>query len=114
MSFRGMNCSCLAKELSCRPERTRISYYAAPPTATCAAFRKESRMKFADAINLGRKSGVAEWRDLRFPCYSSDSGWSPKPFSPDAFFSFHFFTQASQLAPAARSLPVKVNPAISL
>ncbi len=46
--------------------------------------------------------------------YSSASGWSPKPFSPAAFFSFHFFTQASQLAPAARSLPLKASPAISL
>ena len=46
--------------------------------------------------------------------YSSASGCSPKPFSPDAFFSFHFFTQASQLAPAARSLPVKFSAAISL
>ena len=33
--------------------------------ATCAAFRKESRMKFADATNLDKKSGVAQWRDLR-------------------------------------------------
>ena len=29
-------------------ERTRISYYAAPEMATCAAFLEESRMKFAD------------------------------------------------------------------
>src|SRR5882757_7026126 len=47
-------------------------------------------------------------------CHSSGSGCKPNPFSPPAFFSFHFFTQASQLAPAARSFPVKVRPATSL
>jgi hypothetical protein len=26
----------------------------------------ESRMKFANATELDRKSGIAEWRDLRF------------------------------------------------
>src|ERR1700733_11162494 len=36
------------------------------PTATCAAFSKESRMKFDDATNLDRKSGAAEWSDLLF------------------------------------------------
>jgi hypothetical protein len=34
--------------------------------ATCAAFFKESRMQFTDPIKLDRKSGVAQWRDLRF------------------------------------------------
>jgi hypothetical protein len=46
-------------KLSFRPERTRISCHAALDRAACAAFRKESRMKFADATNLDRKSGVA-------------------------------------------------------
>jgi hypothetical protein len=46
-------------KLSSRPERTRISCHAALDRAACAAFRKESRMKFADATNLDRKSGVA-------------------------------------------------------
>ena len=32
----------------------------------CAAFRKETRMKFANAPNLDRKSGVAQGRDLQF------------------------------------------------
>jgi hypothetical protein len=32
--------------------------HGAPPTAACAAFIKESRMKFANAIKLVRKSGV--------------------------------------------------------
>jgi hypothetical protein len=34
--------------------------------ATYAAFRKESRMKFANATKPDRKSGVAEGRDLQF------------------------------------------------
>jgi hypothetical protein len=36
---------------------TRISCLAALDTTTCAAFIKESRMKFADATELYRKSG---------------------------------------------------------
>jgi hypothetical protein len=40
-----------------RPERTRIPCHGASPTSTCAAFVKESRMKFADAANTNRKSG---------------------------------------------------------
>jgi hypothetical protein len=34
--------------------------------STCAAFRKESRMNFANATKFDRKSGVAEGRDLLF------------------------------------------------
>jgi hypothetical protein len=49
----------LSNQLSSRPERTRISYIAEPPKATYAAFRKESRMKFANATSLNRKSGGA-------------------------------------------------------
>jgi hypothetical protein len=41
------------------PKRTRISYVAATPKATYAAFRKEGRMQFANATKLDRKSGVA-------------------------------------------------------
>ena len=48
-----------ATELSSRPERTRISCHAALEATACAAFSKESRMKFAKAINFNRKSGVA-------------------------------------------------------
>jgi hypothetical protein len=51
--------SLVAINLSSRPERTRISCRAALDTTTCAAFIKESRMKFADATKLYRKSGVA-------------------------------------------------------
>jgi hypothetical protein len=32
--------------------------------STCAAFVKESRMKFANATKFNRKSGAAKWRDL--------------------------------------------------
>jgi hypothetical protein len=46
-------------KLSSRPERTRISCRAALETTACAAFSKESRMKFANAININRKSGAA-------------------------------------------------------
>jgi hypothetical protein len=51
--------SSAAADLSSRPERTRISCHAAPDGTTCAAFIKESRMKFASATNFYRKSGVA-------------------------------------------------------
>ena len=51
--------------LSSRPKRTRISYFALLATTTCAALRKESRMKMINATGLDRKSGGAKWRDLR-------------------------------------------------
>jgi hypothetical protein len=46
-------------KLSSRPERTRISYISVPHEVTYAAFRKESRTKFANATKLDRKSGGA-------------------------------------------------------
>ena len=52
--------------LSSRPKRTRISYFALLATTTCAALRKESRMQIIKATGLDRKSGGAQWRDLRF------------------------------------------------
>ena len=52
--------------LAVGPERTRISCLAALDTTTCAAFIKESRMKFTDATKSNRKPGVAQWRDLLF------------------------------------------------
>ena len=48
------------------PERTRISYFALLATTTCAALPKESRMQIIEATGLDRKSGAAQWRDLRF------------------------------------------------
>jgi hypothetical protein len=56
----------LPSPLSSRPERTRISYFALPATTTCAALSKESRMQIIEATGLHRKSGGAQWRDLRF------------------------------------------------
>jgi hypothetical protein len=53
--------------LSSRPQRTRISYFALLATSTCAALRRESRMQIIKATGLDRKSGEAQWRDLRFP-----------------------------------------------
>ena len=58
-------------ELSSRPERTRISYFALLATTTCAALRRESRMQLINAAGLDRKSGGAQWRDLRF-----SPGWA--------------------------------------
>src|ERR1700761_5812518 len=52
--------------LSSRPERTRISCIAALDTPAYAPFRKERRTRFAQAATPHRKSGVAQWRDLRF------------------------------------------------
>jgi hypothetical protein len=45
------------EELSSRPERTRISCYAALDMAACAPFRKEGRMKCINATKINRKSG---------------------------------------------------------
>jgi hypothetical protein len=47
-------------------ERTRISYLALPATASGAVSRKGNRMKSINATVLDRKSGGAQWRDLRF------------------------------------------------
>jgi hypothetical protein len=51
---------------NCHLDRTRISCHAALDIAACAAFVKESSMKCANATKFHRKSGVAQWRDLRF------------------------------------------------
>jgi hypothetical protein len=50
-----------------RPERTRISCHALE-TAAYAPFRRERRMKFANATKFHRKSGLSEWT-----CCSSDA-----------------------------------------
>jgi hypothetical protein len=57
-------------KLSSRPERTRISCHAALDKTACAPFLRERRMMFANATNIHRKSGVAQWRDLRFFYFS--------------------------------------------
>jgi hypothetical protein len=45
----------------CNPDRSYPGFPVTPhsPTPACAAFSKESRMEFANATNLDRKSGVA-------------------------------------------------------
>jgi hypothetical protein len=50
----------------------------------CAPFRKERRMKFAEATNLHRKSGIAQWRDLLFrgpflEIFSTEESWACGP-----------------------------------
>jgi hypothetical protein len=57
-------------ELSSRPERTRISCHVALETTACAAFSEESRMKFANATDINRKSGVAHRSAASFRPYS--------------------------------------------
>jgi hypothetical protein len=69
-------------ELSSRPERTRISCHAALDKAACAPFFKERRMMFASATNFYRKSGVAEWRDLRFLLVARPSPRQNRPTFP--------------------------------
>jgi hypothetical protein len=61
-------------ELSPRPERTRISCHAAQERTANAPLRKERPMKFAEATKFQRKSGGAQWRDLRFtrPAFNSN------------------------------------------
>jgi hypothetical protein len=49
----------VSTNLSSRPERTRISYFAELTTTTYAALRKESRRNFINATELDRKSGGA-------------------------------------------------------
>jgi hypothetical protein len=49
--------------------------HGAPPTASCAAFIKESRMKFVNASKFYRKSGVRfgeHGAPVRFPPKSDD------------------------------------------
>jgi hypothetical protein len=56
-SHRSCPASLAKAELSSRLERTRISCHATLDMAACAAFRKESRMKFANTNNLDRNPG---------------------------------------------------------
>jgi hypothetical protein len=58
-AFQSTHSRKISTNLSSRPERTRISCHAALETTACAAFSKESRMKFANATNTKRKFGVA-------------------------------------------------------
>src|SRR5271156_2683669 len=74
----------VSMQQNCHPDRSVPGFPATrnTPAATCAAFSKESRMKFANATNLHRKSGVAQWRDLLFYLYDwADWGccWPTRP-----------------------------------
>ena len=48
-------------QMNCHPDRSEPGFPAPrhSPTCTCAAFVKESRMNFANATNINRKSGGA-------------------------------------------------------
>ena len=50
---------------------TRISCHAAPDKATCAPFRKERSMKFAEATRFQRKSGGRAGRSIPQHCPTS-------------------------------------------
>src|ERR1700733_4989557 len=58
----------ISLQQNCHPDRSVPGFPVTrhSPTPACAVFSKESRMKFANATNLHRKSGVAQWRDLLF------------------------------------------------
>jgi hypothetical protein len=81
--------------LSSRPERTRISYFALLATNTCAALCKESRMQIIKATALHRKSGGAQWRDLRFSgpswkCFRPQSQWATRCLEVEGLVESHY------------------------
>ena len=95
----------LNRQIGCFRNRT------ADPSTALRSGRDDNSVDMAGVVidlSFRPERSVAEGSAV-LPRYSRDSGCRPKPFSPAAFFSFHFFTQASQLAPAARSLPVKAS-----
>jgi hypothetical protein len=76
------NDSCLNhRPQICHPDRSEPGFPATQhsPTSTCAAFVKESRMKFANATKFNRKSGEAQRRDLRCALPSNDSCLNHRP-----------------------------------
>jgi hypothetical protein len=77
-TFRGSVDSPRHTELSSGPKRTRISCHAALDKTVRAPFLKERRMMFANATNIHRKSGVAQWSDLRFSSRSHANTLSPE------------------------------------
>jgi hypothetical protein len=82
----GGHSSCLSNaisiNLSSRPERTRISYHAAPESTTYASFLKERRTHSINATTLHRKSGGAQWRDLQFATSPGEAATSPSCSDP--------------------------------
>jgi len=63
-SIRITSCRGRNKSTLCHPDPDFL--YVAPSITACAAFSKESRMRFANANELHRKSGGAQPRDLQF------------------------------------------------
>ena len=55
-------------------------------------------MKFANATNTNRKSGVAEWRDLRFPFSSHADSLHPEVRSFLPLCKNHLFWAALEAA----------------
>ena len=47
----------------------------APPTDACAAFIKESRMKFVNARKLNREIRVYAWANMGPSSKTEDRGW---------------------------------------
>jgi hypothetical protein len=70
----------IEKEVSSRPERTRISCHAALDNAAPAPFRKEGRINCDNATRSNRKSGVAKRRDLLCALPSLIPGQKKGPF----------------------------------
>jgi hypothetical protein len=59
----------VALQMNCHPDRSVPGFPATQhlDKPAYAPFRKERRMKFAEATNFQRKSGVAQWSDCFFP-----------------------------------------------
>jgi hypothetical protein len=62
----------------------RISCHGAPPTSACAAFIKESRMEFANANKVYRKSRGSpndrfSWIERKCPGSAADPKRKPNP-----------------------------------
>jgi hypothetical protein len=74
--------------------------YAASDRSTCAAFIKESRMQSANATNLDRNSGGAQWRDLQC-ALTPNKG----PASELANPGISFTTAACATSPGRLTLP---------
>jgi hypothetical protein len=72
------------------PERTRIPSFVAIARTTGAVSLKGNRMKLINATILDRKSGGAQWRDLRF------NG----PFLEMVFRQSAFFAKSSRTLPS--------------
>jgi hypothetical protein len=80
-----------APDLSSRPERTRISCYAAPDKAACGPFRKEGPMKFDNATEVPQeiRGSAVEGPAVPTPAFAirlSPSESQPAPYVPVGAF----------------------------